>query len=70
MTVAGEGLSPAEGMSTGCRAAGAWGALRCTAQKQVPESVVCEEETCSELRRSVGTVMVFNLPSCFVPEGM
>ena len=50
-------------------AAGAWGAPCCAAQKCVPESVVREEEMCSELRRSAGTVVAFNLPFCFVPEG-
>lgn len=56
----------AAGLSTGCRCLGST-VLRST---EVPESVVCEAEMCSELRRSLGTVVAFNLPSCFVPEGM
>ena len=61
-----EGLSPAEGLSTGCRCPGST-VLHST---EVPESVVRKEEMCSELRRSLGTAVTFNLPSCLVPEGM
>ena len=65
MTVAEGGAEPLEGLCRGCRCLGST-VLRST---EVPESVVCEEETCSELLRSVGIVVAFNLPSCFVPEG-
>ena len=66
MTVAGGGAEPTEGLCRGCRCLGST-VLHST---EVPESVVCEEEMCSELWPSLGTVVAFNLPSCFVPEGM
>ena len=65
VTEAEGGAEPQEGSCRGCRCLGST-MLRST---EVPASVVRGEETCSELRRSAGTVMAFNLPSCFVPEG-
>ena len=52
------------------QAAGAWGALCSPAQRYVAESVIWAEGMCNELRRSVVTVVAFNLPFCLVPEEM
>ena len=66
MTVAGGGAEPAEGLCRGCRCLG----NTVLHDTEVIESVVCKGDMCNKLWRSIRTVVPFNLPSCFVPEGI